>query len=287
MVEVHLKKGRSVLTLEVKDNGIGIPAEKLSDHNSYGLIGIRERARYLGGDARIVGVPGWCSQLSLISRWKAKWRAQLKILIADDHALFREGLKDILRENFDGAVLDQASNGYEVLDKTSTDDYDLLLLDIAMPGISGPDVLKQLRVIRPKLRVLVLSMYPEGQYAVRDRLRASGYLTKRSASDELIEAIKKVSKGSIYVTAAIGEKLMVDFRPDTGKPPHELLSDREFQIFCMIASGKTVSTIAEELNLSVKTVSTHRVHILEKMKMKNNAELTNYGIKYQVINLTD
>ena len=212
----------------------------------------------------------------------------MKILIADDHALFREGLKQILRENFDGAVLDQASNGYEVLDKTSTDDYDLLLLDIAMPGISGLDVLKQLRVIRPKLRVLVLSMYPEGQYAVRAiRAGASGYLTKRSASDELIEAIKKVSKGSIYVTAAIGEKLMVDFRPDTGKPPHELLSDREFQIFCMIASGKTVSTIAEELNLSVKTVSTHRVHILEKMKMKNNAELTNYGIKYQVINLTD
>lgn len=212
----------------------------------------------------------------------------MKILIADDHALFREGLKQILRENFEGAVLDQASNGYEVLDKTSTDDYDLLLLDIAMPGISGLDVLKQLRVIRPKLRVLVLSMYPEGQYAVRAiRAGASGYLTKRSASDELIEAIKKVSKGGIYVTAAIAEKLMVDFRPDTGKPPHELLSDREFQIFCMIASGKTVSAIAEELNLSVKTVSTHRVHILEKMKMKNNAELTNYGIKYQVINLTD
>ena len=212
----------------------------------------------------------------------------MKILIADDHALFREGLKQILQENFDGAVLDQASNGYEVLDKISDSDYDLLLLDIAMPGISGLDVLKQLRIIRPKLRVLVLSMYPEGQYAVRAiRAGASGYLTKRSASEELIEAIRKVSTGGIYVTTAIAEKLMVDFRPDTGKPSHELLSDREFQIFCMIASGKTVSTIAEELNLSVKTVSTHRVHILEKMKMKNNAELTNYGIKYQIINLTD
>ena len=212
----------------------------------------------------------------------------MKILIADDHALFREGLKQILQENFDGALLDQASNGYEVLDKISDSDYDLLLLDIAMPGISGLDVLKQLRIIRPKLRVLVLSMYPEGQYAVRAiRAGASGYLTKRSASEELIEAIRKVSTGGIYVTTAIAEKLMVDFRPDTGKPSHELLSDREFQIFCMIASGKTVSTIAEELNLSVKTVSTHRVHILDKMKMKNNAELTNYGIKYQIINLTD
>jgi len=212
----------------------------------------------------------------------------LNILIADDHALFREGLKQILQENFDGLVLDQASNGYEVLDKISGNDYDILLLDIAMPGISGMDVLKQLRIIRPKLHVLVLSMYPEGQYAVRAiRAGASGYLTKRSASDELIEAIKKVLKGGIYVTATIAEKLMVDFRPDTGKPPHELLSDREFQIFCMIASGKTVSTIAEDLNLSVKTVSTHRVHILEKMRMKNNAELTNYAIKHQVITLTD
>ncbi len=212
----------------------------------------------------------------------------MKILIADDHALFREGLKQILQENFEGAVLDQASNGYEVLDKISGNDYDLLLLDIAMPGISGLDVLKQLRIIRPKLHALVLSMYPEGQYAVRAiRAGASGYLTKRSASDELIEAINKVLNGGIYVTTAIAEKLMIDFRPDTGKPPHELLSDREFQIFCMIAAGKTVSTIAEELNLSVKTVSTHRVHILDKMNMKNSAELTNYAIKYQVINLTD
>ena len=212
----------------------------------------------------------------------------MKILIADDHALFREGLKQILQENFEGAVLDQASNGYEVLDKISGNDYDLLLLDIAMPGISGLDVLKQLRIIRPKLHALVLSMYPEGQYAVRAiRAGASGYLTKRSDSDELIEAINKVLNGGIYVTTAIAEKLMIDFRPDTGKPPHELLSDREFQIFCMIAAGKTVSTIAEELNLSVKTVSTHRVHILDKMNMKNSAELTNYAIKYQIINLTD
>lgn len=212
----------------------------------------------------------------------------MKILIADDHALFREGLKQILEENFEGADTDQASNGYEVMDRISANDYDLLLLDIAMPGLSGLDVLKQLRIKRPKLKVLVLSMYPEGQYAVRAiKAGASGYLTKRSASDELLEAIRRVSQGGIYVTAAIAEKLMFDLKPDTGKPPHELLSDREFQIFCMIASGKTVGTIADELNLSVKTVSTHRVHILEKMNMKNNAELTNYAIKYQVINLTD
>jgi DNA-binding NarL/FixJ family response regulator len=211
-----------------------------------------------------------------------------KILIADDHALFREGLKQILHENIDDMLSDEASNGYEVIDKISETDYDILLLDIAMPGLSGLDVLKQLRIKRPKLQVLVLSMYPEGQYAVRAiRAGAAGYLTKRSASDELIEAIKKVSQGGTYVTAEIADKLMLDLKPDSNKPPHELLSDREFQIFCMIASGKTVGTIADELNLSVKTVSTHRVHILEKMKMKNNAELTNYAIKFQIINLTD
>jgi len=211
-----------------------------------------------------------------------------KILIADDHALFREGLKQILHENIDEVLSDEASNGYEVIDKISETDYDILLLDIAMPGLSGLDVLKQLRIKRPKLQVLVLSMYPEGQYAVRAiKAGAAGYLTKRSASDELIEAIKKVSQGGTYVTAEIAEKLMFDLKPNSNKPPHELLSDREFQIFCMIASGKTVGTIADELNLSVKTVSTHRVHILEKMKMKNNAELTNYAIKFQIINLTD
>jgi two-component system, NarL family, invasion response regulator UvrY len=212
----------------------------------------------------------------------------LRILVADDHALFREGLKQILHENFDGIEPDEASNGYEVIDKIMENEYDILLLDIAMPGLSGLDVLKQLKGKRPKLRVLVLSMYPEGQYAVRAiRAGAAGYLTKRSASDELIEAIKKISQGGTYVTSQVAEKLMFDLKPDSSKPPHELLSDREFQIFCMIASGKTVGTIAEELNLSAKTVSTHRVHILEKMKMKNNAELTNYAIKFQVINLTD
>jgi two-component system, NarL family, invasion response regulator UvrY len=211
-----------------------------------------------------------------------------KILIADDHAMFREGLKQILREHFEGVVIEEASNGYEALDKLSAESFDILLLDIAMPGLSGLDVLKQLRGNSPKLRILVLSMYPESQYAVRAiRAGAAGYLTKKSASDELIDAIKRVSQGKTYVAEAIAEKLMLDFKPDTGKPPHELLSDREFQIFCMIASGKTVGSIADELNLSVKTVSTHRGHILEKMRMKNNAELTNYAIKYQLVNLTD
>ncbi len=212
----------------------------------------------------------------------------IRILIADDHAIFREGLRQVLEDDPDMVVADEASGGQEVLDKVSKNDYDLLLLDIAMPGLNGLDTLKLLKSQKPKLRVLVLSMYPEEQYAVRAiKAGAAGYITKKSASEELMEAIKKVSKGGKYISASITEKLLFDFEPEPAGPVHEKLSDREYQIFCMIAMGKTVSEIAAELFLSVKTVSTHRVHILEKTKMKNNAELINYAIKHNLISLTD
>jgi two-component system invasion response regulator UvrY len=211
-----------------------------------------------------------------------------RILIADDHAIFREGLRQILEDDPDMVVADEASGGREVLDKVSKNDYDLLLLDIAMPGLNGLDTLKLLKRHKPKLQVLVLSMYPEEQYAVRAiKAGAAGYITKKSASEKLIEAIKKVSEGGRYISASIAEKLLVDFEPEPDGPVHEKLSDREYQIFCMIAMGKTVGEIGAELFLSVKTVSTHRVHILGKMKMKNNAELTNYAIKHNLISLTD
>ncbi len=212
----------------------------------------------------------------------------IRILIADDHAIFREGLRQILEDDADMVVADEASGGQEVLDKVSKNDYDLLLLDIAMPGLNGLDTLKLLRSSKPKLRVLVLSMYPEEQYAVRAiKAGAAGYITKKSASEELIEAIKKVSRGGRYISASIAETLLFDLEPEPERPVHERLSDREYQVLCMIASGKTVSEIAAQLFLSVKTVSTHRIHILEKMKMKNNAELTNYAIKHNLICLTD
>lgn len=212
----------------------------------------------------------------------------IKVFIADDHALFREGLRQVLEENPDIVVAEEASSGQEVLEKLLKDDYDILLLDIAMPGMSGLDVLKQLKSLKPRLRVLVLSMYPEEQYAVRAiKAGAVGYLTKRSASGELVTAIRKVSEGGTYISTSITEKLILDLEPDRGRPLHEKLSDREYQIFCMIARGRTVSEIAKELFLSVKTVSTHRVHILEKMKMKTNAELTNYALKRDLICMTD
>ncbi len=212
----------------------------------------------------------------------------IKILIADDHAIFRHGLRQILEENPDMFVGGEASNGQDVLDQVWRSDFDLLLLDINMPGMSGLEALKQLKTQKPKLKVLVLSMYPEEQYAIRAlKAGASGYITKASASEELIEAIRKVSQGGKYVSASLAEKLLFDFEADVDKPLHELLSDREYEVLCMIASGKTVSQIAEELCLSVKTVSTHRVRILEKMRMKNNAELTNYAIKQKLIDISD
>ncbi len=209
----------------------------------------------------------------------------LRILVADDHAIVRKGLKQIIAETSDMVVADEASTGQEVLSKVRNDSYDLVLLDISMPGRSGLDILRELKAEKPKLPVLILSMHPEEQYAVRVlKSGASGYLTKESAPDELVAAIRKVSLGKKYVTPSLAEKLAFDLEIDAEKPLHENLSDREYQVMCLIASGKAVGEIAEKLALSVKTVSTYRSRILEKMHMKNNAELTHYAIQNKLVN---
>jgi len=208
----------------------------------------------------------------------------LKILIADDHAIVRQGLKQILADIPDQAIIDEAANGNEVLSKVRKNTYDVLILDISMPGLSGLDVLKQLKIERPDLNVLMLSMHPEEQYAIRAlKAGAAGYLTKESAPEELVAAIKKVSMGRKYVTASLAEKLAFDLGERSERPPHEYLSDREFQVLRLIASGKTVKEIAEDMFLSIKTISTYRSRILEKMNMKTNAELTHYAIKNGLI----
>jgi len=207
-----------------------------------------------------------------------------KILIADDHTIVRRGLKHILHENLNGVMIDEASNEQEVLDKVWNDDYDLVVLDIAMPGRSGLDVLKELRSHKPKLPVLILSMYPEEQYAVRVlKAGASGYLTKDSAPSELMAAVQKISQGKKYISPSLAEKLAVDLDASLEKALHEGLSDREYQVMCMIASGKTVKEIAEVLSLSVKTISTYRSRILEKMRMTNNAALTRYALQNKLV----
>jgi two-component system, NarL family, invasion response regulator UvrY len=204
----------------------------------------------------------------------------IKVCVVDDHAVVREGLKRIIAENPGMAVTSEAGDGVEALRILQTEPCDIVLLDITMPNKNGLDVLKQIHAETPRLPVLVLSMHAEDQYAVRVlRAGASGYLTKESAPAKLVQAIRKVVRGGKYVSTTLAEKLVFDLDARSAKAPHEVLSDREYQVLCMIASGKTVTIIAEELALSVKTVSTYRVRILEKLNMKNNAELTRYAIK--------
>jgi DNA-binding NarL/FixJ family response regulator len=207
-----------------------------------------------------------------------------KILIADDHPIVRAGFKQVISDMPDMLVADEAANGQEVLNYIRKKDYDLVLLDISMPGRSGLEVLKDLKSEKPKLPVLILSIYPEEQYAIRAlRAGASGYMTKASAPNELIAAIRKISEGGKYISASLAEKLAYYLDGDASKPPHETLSDREYQVMLMIASGKTVTEIADELCLSVKTISTYRTHILDKMKMKNNAEITLYAVQNKLV----
>jgi len=208
----------------------------------------------------------------------------MRILIADDHAVVRHGLKQILADEFKRAEFGEARNGQEVLDRVWKDTWDVVILDITMPGRGGLEILKEIKKARPKMPVLVLSMHPEDQFAVRVlKAGASGYMTKEMAPEELVGAIKKVLAGGRHISASLGEIMAAYLTVKTDKPPHEILSNREFQVLRQIASGKTVSEIARELSLSVRTVSTYRTRILEKMGLKTNSELTHYAFQNQLV----
>lgn len=208
----------------------------------------------------------------------------LKILIADDHEIVRHGLVKVLRETLGAVQVEEASNGQEALNKAEKNDYDLVLVDITMPGRGGLDVVRELKGLKPGLPVLVLTVHPEEVFAVRAlRAGARGYLTKESAADELVLAIRRVLSGRKYITASLAEKLSEELVRDADKLCHELLSDREYQVMRMIASGKTVGAIAEELRLSVKTISSYRSNILDKMRLKNNAEIAHYAIRNHLV----
>jgi len=208
----------------------------------------------------------------------------LNIIIVDDHPIVRQGLKQILSEEPDMAVLGEAQNSQEVFELIRKQDWDIVVLDITMPGRGGLDVLKEVKHERPKLPVLMLSVHPEDQYAVRAlKAGAAGYMTKESAPEELVRAIRKILRGGKYVSSTLAEKMAFNLEAEAERPLHETLSDREYQVMLMIASGKKTSTIAEEMSLSVKTVSTYRARILEKMQMKGNADLTYYVLKNRLL----
>ena len=209
----------------------------------------------------------------------------IQTIIADDHPMLRRGLKDILEEQADIEVVAEAGNGQELLQMISQTACDVVLLDINMPGRDGLDTLSELRRAYPKLPVLILSVYPEDQFGPRVlKSGAAGYMNKEAACDQLVHAIRKVCAGGKYISPGLAEKLASDLAADSNLAPHEKLSDREYQVMRMIASGKTVGEIARELCLSEKTISTHRARILEKMEMKTNAQLTYYAIHNDLVN---
>jgi two-component system invasion response regulator UvrY len=208
----------------------------------------------------------------------------IRVLVADDHAVVRRGLVQILAEAPDMVVAGEASTGREVLQAVWKHDYDVLVLDIAMPEGGGLEVLQQLQTLKPDLRVLILSMYPERQYAVRAlKTGAAGYLTKESVPDELIAAIRKVARGGKYVSQSLAEQLAGELRGEVEKEPHETLSDRQYQVMTLLAAGKSITDVAEELSLSVKTVSTYRARILDKLNLKSTAEIIRYALEHGLV----
>ena len=209
----------------------------------------------------------------------------IRVVIADDHQILRDGLKQLLLAAGDLDVVGEASDGHEVIERIRALDFDVLLLDLSMPGKSGMELIRQVKTERPKLRILVLSMHEEHQYAVRAiRAGASGYLTKESAASQLVAAIRKVAARGAFISAEVAEHLAHDAMPHAvDRPRHAALSDREFQVFTRLVSGESVTDIAAALHLSAKTISTHKARLMEKLGIDNNAELVRYAVEHRLV----
>jgi DNA-binding NarL/FixJ family response regulator len=306
-VSVELKFAGQNLILQVQDNGEGISDTKLKGGTSLGILGMRERMTLLGGELLIQGIPAkgttvtLCVPLNRTDSESADKRIviadgekkedrlsptagnPLRILVVDDHVVFRQGLKQLLIEKFPDASFGEAGNAHQALELLDNATWDVLLLDLSMPGRGGLDVVVQAKNIQPRTKILVLTMHPADQYAVRVlKAGASGYLTKESVTEEVVTAIKKVLAGGKYVTAALAEKLILNLTDGGGKP-HEQLSDREYQVLVTLAMGKSVKEIGVELSLSAKTISTYRARILQKLQFKTNADIVSYAMREQLI----
>jgi len=207
----------------------------------------------------------------------------IRVVIADDHQILREGLKQLLLSAGDLDVVGEARDGHEVLERIRALEFDVLLLDMSMPGKSGVELIKHVKTAKPKLRILVLSMHEEHQYAVRAiRAGASGYLTKESAAAQLVAAIRKVAGGGAFISAEVAERLALDAMPHAEGPLHASLSDREYQVFQLLVAGVSVSDIALRLHLSAKTISTHKARLMEKLEIDNNADLVRYAVRHRL-----
>jgi two-component system invasion response regulator UvrY len=209
---------------------------------------------------------------------------RFEVLLADDHAIIRDGLRKILADTEDLVAAGEAGNGNVVLEKVRERDWDMVVLDLSMPGRSGIELIKLIKIERPKLPILIFSMHPEEQYAVRAiRAGAAGYLSKESNSDWLLPAMRKVASGGMFISPKVAELLATDVSPNSEALPHTLLSNREFEIFCSIVRGTSLTAIADELSLSIKTVSTHKSHILAKMNMQSHVDLVRYSIEHHLL----
>ena len=209
----------------------------------------------------------------------------MKILVVDDHAVVRQGVKQILSEHFHCSVIGEAQSAEEMMEKIKKAHWSIVILDLGMPGKGGLDALKELKQSYPKIPVLVLSAYPEDQLALRTlKAGAAGYLSKDSAPNEVVQAIRKIVAGGKFVSPSVAELLALNLEMDLEKPLHEQLSDREYQVMCLIAVGKSLKEIADDLCVSISTVNTYRARILEKMQLKNNTELTHYAIENRLVN---
>ncbi|NJN97230.1 MAG: response regulator [Anaerolineales bacterium] len=282
-VEIELANQSDYLTLTVRDNGRGIDPARVVDLRSLGLTGMRERARNWDGHVLIEGAPGQGTTVVVqIPRLSVQTgdTAMIRVLVVDDHAVVRQGVVQIMSQAPDMVCTGEAASGREALRLALQNDYEVVVLDINLPDGSGLDILKQLRLLKPELPVLMLTVYPEQQFATRAfKAGAAGYLTKDSIPRELLTAIYKIAGGGRYVSQVLAESLVAQLGSTPVAQPHELLSDREDQVMRLLAAGKTVTQIAQELTLGVKTVSTYRTRVLKKLGLKTNAELIRYALQ--------